>query len=227
MTPLAEARADLQACPGTCNAAWRNTDPRQRGDPIPGEPVWCPPCTARIRHQLTELDDLAALLNATADGHREQAHSPIQTARHAPSPSAAADTLDELTTTLQAWEDAYRELKGWPSPPRRGYLASITTAVTAWLTSHLTGILDTPFAAEFGHEIRQWHKHLTDQTKAGTGIHSKPVPCPRCGLRLLVYTDGTDYVHCAGCNRHLTLDEYHEELAAAAHDLCRLNTCTL
>lgn len=212
-------------CPGSCNAAWRKmTVPEdQRPDPVWGEPAWCPPCTARIRHNLAELDDLAALLNAVADGHREQPATQIRSARHAPTPSAAADTIDELTRTLSAWEDAYREIKGFPSAPRRGYLATITTATIAWLTSHLHGILEAPFAADFGLEIRQWHKQLTDQTKAGTGTHKKPVPCPRCGLRLLTYAEGTEYVACAGCNRHMTLDEYHEHLAAAARDLERVS----
>jgi hypothetical protein len=219
VTDLGEACAGLTACPGPCNTAWRNADPRQRGEPVSGEPVWCPPCAARIRHNLAELDDLAALLNATADGQREQPGTPIRAASHAPSPSQAADTLDELTSILTGWENTYRDLRQWPSPPRRGYLASVTTATVAWLGAHLSGILEAPFAADFGLEIRQWHKQLADTTKAGTGVHRKPVPCPRCGLRLLVYADGTDYVHCAGCNRHMTLDEYHEELAAAARDL--------
>lgn len=212
-------------CPGTCNASWRYgiSVGANVGDPVPGQPVWCPPCTARIRHALTELDDLAALLNAVADGHREQAATPARTTTAAPSPSQAADTIDELIRTLRAWEDAYREHKGWPSPPRRGYLATVTTSTIVWLTVHLTGLLEAPFAADFGLEIRQWHKHLADTTKAGTGSHRKPVPCPRCGLRLLTFIDGTDYVACAGCNRHMTLDEYHEELAAAARDLERVS----
>lgn len=127
-------------------------------------------------------------------------------------PAEAADTLDELVRILRAWEDAYRELQGWPSPPRRGYLATVTTSTVVWLSVHLTGILETPFAADFGTEIRQWHRQLADQTKAGTGTHRMPVPCPRCGLKLLTYAEETGYVVCAGpgCNRHMTLDEAHD-----------------
>src|SRR5260221_1818333 len=131
------------ACPGTCNAAWRNADPRLRGEPVCGEPVWCPPCAARIRHNLAELDELAALLNATADGQREQPGNPSPATCHAPSPSHAADTLDELTSILTAWENTYRDLRQCPSAPRPGYLASVTTATAAWLTPHLSSILET------------------------------------------------------------------------------------
>lgn len=205
------------ACAGPCNAAWRNTPEDQRGEPVCGDPVWCPPCTARIRTALAELDDLAALLQATADGHREAPSSPVRGSRHAPTPSAAADTLDELTSILQAWEDTYRELKNWPSSPRRGYLASQTTASIAWLGAHLSGLLEAPFAAEFGTEIRQWHRQLSDATKAGTGKRRKLLPCPRCDLKTLVCREGDDYIRCdnPACNRMLSLTEYDEYAAAA------------
>lgn len=200
-------------CPGPCNATWRTTG---EGTPFPGEPTWCPPCTTRIRQALTELDDLAALLTATADGHREQQTSPARRRTHTPSPSAASDDLDELTRTLTEWENAYRDLRRWPSPPRRGHLATRTTATIAWLTTHLDGILASEIAEDFGREIRQWHRELATKAKAGTGYHRKPVPCPRCGLKLLTLHDGADHVVCAGCNRHMPMSEYWEHLHATA-----------
>jgi hypothetical protein len=215
----------MTACPGICNAAWRATVTPQRpegeGDPRPGEPVWCRPDQARIRRLLTELDDLAALLAYQADGHHEQAHAPARGNGHAPSPSPAADDLDELERTLLAWEDAYRDTQGWPSPPRRGALAAVTTTTVAWLTAHLDGILASPFAEDFGGEVGQWHRELTGKTRAGTGRHRKPVPCPRCGLRLLTWEDGDDYVKCGGCNRHMSMGEYAEFTDAAARHLER------
>jgi hypothetical protein len=117
---------------------------------------------------------------------------------------------------LLAWEDAYRDTRGWPSPPRRGMLAAVITTTVAWLTVHLDGILASPVAEPFGTEVTQWHREMTSKVKAGTGTHRKPVPCPRCGLRLLTWTEGGDYVICGGCNRHMTVAEYHDEAAAAA-----------
>jgi len=173
---------------------------------------------ARIRRLLAELDDLAALLEYQIDGHHEQARVPARTA-DTPSPSAAADDLDELERMLLAWEDAYRDTHGWPSPPRRGTLATVTTTTVAWLTAHLDGVLASGFAEDFGTEVGQWHREFTSKTRAGTGWHRKPLPCPRCGLKLLTWEDGDDYLACGGCNRHMSMDEYQGELAAAARDL--------
>lgn len=209
----------MTACPGVCNATWRRIPEDQRGEPEPGAPVWCAMDTARIRRLLAELDDLAALLEYQADGHQERATSPSRGNGHTTSPSPSADDLDELLRMLLAWEDAYRDHHGWPSPPRRGTLAPAITSTTAWLTSHLTGILESPFAGDFGREIGQWHRELVGKTKAGSGRHRKPVPCPRCGLKLLTWAEGDDHVVCGGCNRHMTMDEYQAEVTTATRQL--------
>src|SRR5208282_6936640 len=77
-----------EACPGTCNRHYRegretfrqalaDYDPLDANQsrpippnlqPWPGDP-WCGRCKSRIRETLAELDDLGALLLATADGH--------------------------------------------------------------------------------------------------------------------------------------------------------------
>jgi hypothetical protein len=184
----------------------------------PGEPTWCPRRKARIRSALAELDDLAAILAASSNGHRERQHEPARGKRAAVSPSQAADDLDDLQKMLSGWEDAYRDLREWPSPPRRGYLATRITGTIAWLAHHLDGILQGPFAADFGIEILQWHREFTAKTKTGTGRHGKPVPCPRCDLKTLTLTEGDDYIRCVNpeCNRRLSLAEYDEYAAAIA-----------
>ncbi|HEX8866696.1 MAG TPA: hypothetical protein VF821_13655 [Lentzea sp.] len=208
-------------CPGSCNAAYRaavqrgDTDP---GDPIPGEPVWCRQDQARIRRQLAELDDLAALLNMQADGHREQGGERGSRGVHQPSPSPIADELDELTRWLLDWEDAYRELPehNWPSPPRRGMLASTRSTSIAWLGERLDGVLASPFAADFGREVSQWHRRLAVMVKAGTGRHIKPVPCPRCDHKALVWHEGDDHIRCEQCGRLLSLTDYDDLVRTAA-----------
>src|SRR6202011_3825225 len=99
-----------------------------------GEPVWCGECTSKITLRLAELDDLAALLSATADGHRPSAGlERVSGSAWQPSPSQAADDLDEMSSMLTGWETIYRELKGWLSAPPRGELASKETTCIAWL----------------------------------------------------------------------------------------------
>ena len=80
-------------CPGPCNRRWREArdaykqaladyDPldsaQSRPDPPeirpwPGEPVWCAECTTGIVLKLAQLDYLAGILSAYADGHRQSA----------------------------------------------------------------------------------------------------------------------------------------------------------
>ena len=113
-----------QACPGSCNFRWRaamdawrqamaeyersgRLDAAQsRPDPPlaapwPGEPVWCGTCTARIRLRLAQLDTLAGLLAATADGHRQAPPDGYVTRSAAtPSPSRAAYDLAAVYSML-------------------------------------------------------------------------------------------------------------------------------
>lgn len=210
-------------CPGSCNAWWRNlTEDQQAASehaPRPGEPVWCGSCAGRIRRCLTELDYLGALLAAVSDGHRE---APEEGTRrnngHAPSPSPHADAIDELTRMLREWETIYCETMGINPPIRHGYLADVRSEVIAFLTERLDTVLASPVAVDVALEVLQWHREFVTATKAGTGRHKKPVPCPWCGLKLLAWCEGDDYVACGnpGCRCRMTMDEYHAEAANAA-----------
>ena len=223
------------ACPGTCNRAYReareafrqalaNYDPLDSAQsrPIPpsitawpGDP-WCGRCKSRIREALAELDDLAALLLATADGHRAAPGTErVSGTAEAMSPSRAADDLEELTSMLQGWEQAYRELRDWPALTRRGHLASAVTTCIAWMMARLAEILRTPFAVDFGTEILLWHREFTNKTKAGARTLRKPLRCPRpsCRLLTLTWTEGDTYVTCGNpdCQARIPLAEYEAE----------------
>ena len=225
------------ACPGTCNRAYReareqfrqalaNYDPLDSAQsrPIPpsitawpGDP-WCGRCKSRIREALAELDDLAALLLATADGHRAAPGTErVSGTAEAMSPSRAADDLEELTSMLQGWEQAYRDLRDWPALTRRGHLASAVTTCIAWMMARLDEILRTPFAVDFGTEILLWHREFTNKTKAGVRTLRKPLRCPRpsCRLLTLTWTEGDTYVTCGNpdCQARIPLAEYEAETA--------------
>lgn len=224
----------MAACPGSCNSAYRSAreayeealalydpmDSRQERPAPPeirpweGGPVWCARCASRIRACLAELDDAGCLLAAQADGLRgESGEQRVSGSQDHASPSPAADDLDELLSMLTGWEDAYRDLQGWPSGARRGYLASAITTTIAWLTAHLDGILEGVLAEDFGAEILKWHRELCGKSKAGARRLRKPLRCPGCQLLSLTWTEGEEYVRCGNpdCSRLLRLAEYEAE----------------
>ena len=225
-----------EPCPGTCNRHWREGQEAFRQaladyDPLdadqsrpvppsiqawPGDP-WCGRCKSRIRETLAELDDLAALLMATADGHRSAPGTERVSGSAAPvSPSQAGDDLEELTSMLSGWESAYRDLRDWRSLARRGHLASAVTTCIAWLSLHFDEIITAPFAADFGAEVLRWHQEFTGKTKAGARTLRKPLRCPRpqCRLLTLTWTEGDTYVTCNNpdCNSRIPLAEYEAEV---------------
>lgn len=227
-------------CPGSCNRAyresrvaderalrtWTETDPADRGDrpaksriePVLGDPVWCGRCASGIRKMLVELDDLAAMYAAEADGHRSGPGGERvsgSTGRRSPSP--AADDLDELYGVLHGWESA---LRGEDPQARRGFLANNITSVVTWLSSHFdTAISHPDIAPDFGQDVRRWHKTLRALTKAGADRHTKKRACPRCDLRTLTWREGDDDVECGNCGKLMALDDYedYERMLAAAN----------
>jgi hypothetical protein len=229
-----------QPCPGNCNSRYHKAceayreammtydplDPDQSRPEPPdirprgwGRPVWCSEHAAQIRRELAQLDDLAALLAATADGYDAKPRTERVAGTSVPaSPSEAADVLDEMNSMLTGWEQAYRDLRGWPSPPPRGDDASAQTTCIAWLTVHLDGILATAYAEQFGRQVLDWRRILARSTKAGVRKLRLPLRCPRCHLLVLVWTEGEDTVNCENpdCARVMTRSEYEAEVEVEA-----------
>ena len=223
-------------CPGNCNSRWREAqqayqqaltlydplDPHQERPQPPdiqpwhGSPVWCSACSSRISQRLGQLDDLACILQAFADGHRDAPDSPLIAASSEPmSPSQAGDAADDLARMLGGWEHAYRDHRKWPYPRRDPDLASWITACSAWLSSHLAAILASPLGEDFGAEVLSWHAGLAGQAKAGTRKLAKPMRCPGCRQLTLTWTEGEATVHCSdpACRAVMGYDEDEAEVS--------------
>lgn len=229
-------------CPGPCNnlhrkaqdaykAALAAYDPLDAAEsrpepsrirPILGDP-WCQRCKSIIRAQLGELDDLTPIRLLFADGHAaDTAPDPGRSGSSEPeSPSPGGDDAEETWRMLASWEDAYRDLHGWSSPPRRGMLASRRTSTIAWLSDHLDGILISAIAEDFGAEVMQWHRELKARSKAGKRVLHKPLRCPGCKYLTLTWDEGEKYVQCGYCGQLLTYDEYEADVERIADGIGR------
>ena len=228
-----------ETCPGPCNKRYREVrevydaalegydplDPEQSRPeppdirPFLGDP-WCQKCKSIICAQLAELDELAPLRALDGDGYPADA-SPAHElggGSEIASPSPAGDDTEDTYRMLAEWEHVYRDLNGWPSPPRRGILATKRTTCVAWLSEHLDPILTSVIGEDFGHEVMQWHRELKARAKAGKRKLEKPLRCPGCKHLMLTWDEGEKYVQCGHCGLMLTYDEYegHVETVAAS-----------
>ncbi|MGH3272349.1 MAG: hypothetical protein ACRDN1_25285 [Trebonia sp.] len=229
-----------QPCPGSCNSrfhkAWdayerelaaydpldpHTSRPEQPDDTLIreyGNPVWCTEHTSAIRLALAQLDDLACIYAASADGHRSQpATQRVGGSTLVLSQSEAHDQLDELTSAITGWEHAYRDHMRWAAPPPRGDLATVQTSCINWLSRQLDGILASPLAADFGREVLEWKPLVAARAKAGQRTLLLEARCPghQCGQRMLTWKEGTDRVECA--NRdclHIMTKTAYDELSA-------------
>ena len=209
-----KARAEFDAA----LAAYNPLDPHQ-SRPVPAEvyPVygdpWCSRCKSQIHEQLSQLDDLAALLAAmppSVNARSDDKAGKVSGSKAEPSPSSRMDDMLELGEWLRNWESAFR---GEDPKPQRGWLASEITTITAWLVLHFDKSITHPdLGLDFGREIRRWNRELQEKARAGQVDKHVKRPCPRCNLYTLWARDGEDYIRCINddCNRRMT----REELAA-------------
>lgn len=232
-------------CPGSCNSTYRRRralfeadvkayahqlETRADTDELPppprppditpwhGLPVWCGRCKSVIHTELLELDDLAALILAIPPLAKPADDSAkVSGSKSAPSPSARMDDIAELGDWLRSWEAVAR--KADLGRPRRGYLATEMTTITAWLAAHFDPLISDPdVAKDFGEETRRWHRDMCRRAAAAQMQRHMKKPCPRCHLYTLWITMGEDYIRCVNedCNRRLTRTDYDGMTEAAA-----------
>lgn len=233
-----------QACPGPCNAqaraAWASYDdaaalhaaemqlhtdgprpepPQPPSVPVtPGQPVWCPRCARLLRAALQELDDIAAMLAAGVDGHREAALAgpngtkPMQ---H----TAIIETLDELLGWLFQAEDEWRRYRGYAPRPHRARGAHARAMSVGWLAEHWGDLLLDRWSETVGLEVLRWQRRLRALAKADPTSRRSPIECPRCRERQVQRRD--DYWECASCGRLMNETEHNDEYARQAAELAQ------
>jgi len=186
-----------------------------------GRPVWCGRCASVIRIQLAELDELAALLAALPPGIRPASDTPrnpgkVDGTPAIQSPSPAGDDLDELERWLAGWERDWRHARGWPSPPKRGVLATPITTMVAWLGLRLDAIVaDADYGERFGLETFRWHRVMRRKSHAASFSRFVRQPCPSCKRYTLWEKVGEPYISCVyePCARRLTREDLERESA--------------
>lgn len=215
----AHARAVLEWAALPAVARGEKPEPPEPHDvhPVPGDPTWCPACTAAIRSAVRDLDDLAALLAATADGHRTRPPAGRVSGTPTPaSPSRAHDTLDELFRELVGVETWWRQVNGFDAAPRRGGGAHARSTVVAWLGQHLDGILARDDSVRFGQGILDWRARLWSLTRSGPVQPRRGARCPNCHTRALALVDG-GITRCRACSTVVSDDEYERLEALERH----------
>jgi hypothetical protein len=206
--------------------AWLATPGDDRGDrPVPpeppttpvnlGAPVWDTGCARIIRAALQEIDDTAALLAASVDGHRGGGQTgPNGVA--APAHTTIIDTLDELYGALAEVEDQWRQARRYEPRPRRARGAHARAVTVAWLLGQLDDILLHPGSVEFGQAVLAWQRRLLRMTKSDPASKRSPIRCPRCGERQVGRAD--DWYECGSCGRLLNQREHDSEYAKQADE---------
>lgn len=216
-------------CPGPCNARARKHQayrvalragakprPEQPGSvpvlPVAGQPVWCERCTSLITRALPTLDDLAAAIEAEADGFRGAGSGERTGARRsssARSPSPSADVLEEMYRFLTTVEDQWRDARGLGSRPHRVDPEARPLCVK-WLLTQLGNILAHPGSVRFGVGVLAWQQRLQELAHAEPVARARPaVRCPRCD-RLALRRRDDGLTECAKCGRWLNEKEYQE-----------------
>lgn len=191
-------------------------------------------CGEAILDRLHRLPDLAAHLTPGAlntprgadvdpSGHHGGGARALS---HAPSPSSAWDTADELVRWLVDLEDWLRAELGHEaadvSVVQLGRLRGVTftterrtlSAAVTYLHGHGEALLSSSDAATAGRDILATYRRLEHLTGRDRLVHRLTEPCPRCGRKGLRRADGGELVSCGSCRA--TWDWEHFE------HLCRV-----
>jgi ribosomal protein L37AE/L43A len=180
-----------------------------------GQPVWDPRCARTIRDALAELDDVAAILAASIDGHRGAAIAGPNGTKPLDH-KAIVDSLDELYGDLAEVEDQWRQARRYPARPRRARGAHARAVCVGWLLGQLDDILLHPGSVEFGLSVLRWQRRLRGMAKVDPAAKRSPIACPRCRERQVSRRED-GYFECV-CGRLLTQAEHDREYARQADE---------
>lgn len=177
-----------------------------------GEPLFCSRCKAVVRAALLDLDQLAAELQAQADGHRGGVQEGrVSGSRGAGSPSPTADLLDKLYGFLADVEDEWRGTCHYaPRVDRAHRGAHPRLRRISWLYEHLDAILAAEEHTRFGLDVLRWEVVLREKLKEDSVGTKSPIRCPRCSERRVV-REREGYWQCGACATLLS-DPYERQL---------------
>jgi hypothetical protein len=168
--------------------------------PVPGMPVWCRPCQARITAAVAGLPAACRLL---APGRLANPAGDTDATRHStvtgsPSPSPAWDEVDVVLRWAVAAEDRLRH--HLRHSIRVNVKRTLWDAV-AYLAAQATPWLCTPWAAEDGRTALILSRRIETASGRDRVVHRLPAPCPApgCNRLALVRDDGSNYVACRAC----------------------------
>ncbi|MFI7449564.1 hypothetical protein ACIBQX_18855 [Nonomuraea sp. NPDC049714] len=217
-TAQTQHTADMAAwldIPGDDRPA-RPAPPQPPTTPVtPGAPVWDHRCARVIREALAELDDTAAILAASIDGHRGAAMAGpngVKPVDH----KTIVESLDELFGDLVEVEDQWRQARGYRPRPRRARGAHARAACVSWLLDQLDDLLLHPGSVEFGLSVLRWQRRLRAMAKVDPASRRSPIACPRCRERQVSRRED-GYFECV-CGRLLTQGEHDREYARQADE---------
>lgn len=205
--------------PGTQDAPERPPEPDI--EPTLGTPIWCQRCTSLIRSALTEIDQLACLLDAWSDGQRGAPSGQPVSRRAASSgtPSPVAIILDTLYSEVTDLEDAWRRRRGYLTVRRgKGRGAHGRSMALAFIRQYLVDILTVAENVEFGTRALKWQRLLHSMTKTDPVVRRRPGRCPgsgphaRCGLVKTMFVGDDGITKCRACGRWMSEREYQEEV---------------
>jgi hypothetical protein len=195
--------------------------------PAPSGAALCGPCLDRAERAIAALTWDYAALEALLPTPAVTLRTPISGRREAPCPvNLGVDALQRaIHAALTAWEPAVREAAGLPPERAAGVRPGWAVAAAVDVMAPRTALIST-LAAQWGYfDSGEGEPSLRDGCDAlrafcrlhwrarallggGRLVHRLPGECSRCGAEALRRADGSETVHCAGCSRRWTWDDY-------------------
>lgn len=163
----------------------------------------CSRCYDRTRTALTALPELAVHAASRTDGKLSPLRLDTDSTRrgtlaHAPSPSPAWDTAEELVQWAYLTARACADDNHHVGPFRyltNGVPARNLTQLITYITANLPWYaVDIP--KDIYDEATGWERTLTRLTGLDRLVHRIKTPCPSCNQRTLIREDGSDRVNC-------------------------------